>query len=60
VRDRSTDEFEIIWERNSNCVILALEKEGVLPPAEPEARHRLRVSPALPQTVVCNKETSGG
>jgi hypothetical protein len=31
-----------------------------LPPAEPEARHRLRVSPALPQTVVCNKETSGG
>jgi len=56
-RTGSNAEYEILWDRNPHCVILALEEGGEPPPSEPENRYRMRVSRALPQLVACERET---
>lgn len=57
VRTGSDTEYEIVWDRNPNCVILALEEDNEPPSPEPESRYRMRVSGAFPQLVACERET---
>lgn len=48
--------WEIVWDRNPNLVILALEKGIPLPLPEPECRYRMRVARDLPGAITCTRE----
>ena len=55
-RAGSADAYQIIWDRNPDLVVLALETGDELPACEPACRYRMHVGKDLPHMIVCSRE----
>jgi hypothetical protein len=56
VRSGSAECFEVVWDRNPQNVMLALEESRLLPSPEIGSLYRMRIGRDLPRTVVCTRE----
>jgi hypothetical protein len=56
VRSDSTVCFEVLWDRNPENVILALEEGNPLPPAEIGCLYRMQIARNLPRLILCTRE----
>jgi len=59
-RGGSKDDCEILFDRNPDLVVLALESGDELPPPDPGWLYRLRVARDLPHLVACTREPTAG
>jgi hypothetical protein len=57
VRVGSAECFEVLWDRNPENVILALEESSELPAPEIGCLYRMRIGRDLPRMVVCTRES---
>lgn len=55
-RAGSVHAYEIMWDRNPDRVVLALETGDELPACESGCQYRMRIGNDLPQMIVCNRE----
>jgi hypothetical protein len=54
---QSGETYEIVWDRNPDVVIAALETGATLPEREASCLYRLRVGGGPPATITCARET---
>jgi hypothetical protein len=57
VKAGSTESYEILWDRDPDALVLALETGAELPAPEPGALYRMRISRDLPGMIACVYET---
>jgi hypothetical protein len=52
----SSESFEILWDRDPDAVVVALEQRSALPPPDADWTYRMRVGAGVPNLVRCSRE----